>query len=163
MKNILKIAVAALAILCTTATFAQEAQNKQPKQKLTHEQIATTQAQQIAYELGMSDATTAKFVTTFVNYRMEIREARKSTTPKKVSKDMNDQQVEEVINAQFANSKKVLEIREKYYKEYRKFLNPRQIQRVYELEKRQTEKMKAQQKQRKANKKNGGKKKGGKK
>ncbi len=154
MKNYLKIAVAALALLCTTASFAQNAKKNQSKQKATPEQIATAQAQEIAYSLGLNDATTAQFVTTFVNYRMEIREAKKSSgAPKKISKDMSDKQVEEAISAQFANSHKVLEIREKYYKEYRKFLNPRQIQRVYELEKRQTEKLKAQKQQRKNNKK----------
>ncbi|MBO7300471.1 MAG: hypothetical protein J6U53_03580 [Tidjanibacter sp.] len=153
MKNFLKIAVAAMAILCTTATFAQGSKNNQPKQKLTPEQIATTQAQEIAYSLGLDDATTAKFVTTFVNYRMDIRAAKKSAGTKKIKKDMNEQQVEDALKAQFAHSKKVLDIREKYFGEYRKFLNPRQIQRVYELEKRQTEKMKAQQKERKANKK----------
>lgn len=157
MKNILKIAAVAFALLCTTATFAQEVKNKQPKQKVTPEQVATSQAKEIALSLGLDDATTAKFTTSFVNYRMEIREAnkvRRSATPKKVAKkDMTEEQVEAQLKAQFAHSRKVLDIREKYYKEYSKYLNPRQIQRVYELEKRQTEKMKAQQKQRKEQKK----------
>ena len=156
MKNILKVAAATLALLCCTSTFAQEAKPKQPKQKVTPEQIATTQAQEIALSLGMDDATTAKFTATFVKYRMEVRElqkARKSATPKVARREMTDQQVEEQIKAQFAHSRKVLDIREKYYGEYRKYLNPRQIQRVYELEKRQTEKMKAQKQQRKAQKK----------
>ena len=159
MKNILKKAtILTLALLVGAASFAQESKGGKPKgkQKLTPEQIATSQAQEIAVSLGMDDATTAKFTTTFVSYRMEIREAhkaRKNAIPKVDRKVMTDQQVDEKIKAQFAHSRKELDIREKYYGEYLKYLNPRQIQRVYELEKRQAEKMKAQQKARKEQKK----------
>ena len=66
--------------------------------------------------------------------------------------DMDYEQVEQSIKAQFAHSRKAIDIREKYYGEFRKILNPRQIQRVYELEKHQSEKMKAQQKERKVKK-----------
>ncbi|MBR5689906.1 MAG: hypothetical protein IKX17_05620, partial [Prevotella sp.] len=34
------------------------------------------------------------------------------------------------------HSQKILSIRENYYKKYHKFLSPKQIQRVYELEKK---------------------------
>ena len=38
------------------------------------------------------------------------------------------------IKDRFEHSEKILKIREKYYKEYSKFLTQKQIQRVYELE-----------------------------
>ena len=84
---------------------------------------------------------------------MEIREASKAK--KAVNKgvdrnNMTEAQVEAGIKAQFAHTRKVVDIREKYYAEYRKFLNPRQIERVYELEKKQADKIKRQQQQRKA-------------
>ena len=48
---------------------------------------------------------------------------------------MTDAEVEKNIKERFAHSRKLLDIREKYYDVYRSFLSPKQIQRVYELEK----------------------------
>ena len=36
------------------------------------------------------------------------------------------------MRARFAQSRKVLDIREKYYDEFRKFLSPKQVQKVYD-------------------------------
>ena len=38
------------------------------------------------------------------------------------------------VKADFAQGRKILDIREKYYKAYSKFLTPKQIQRVYDME-----------------------------
>lgn len=152
MKNILKTFVlASLALALCTTTFAQE---KNGKKKMTQEQVSAVQAKDIAASLGLDDKTTEKFVQTFCSYRAEIRTAnqeKKAVTVGINKKDMNEEQVEAQIKAQFAHSRKVLDIREKYYDEYRQILNPRQIQRVYALEKRQSEKMREAQKKRKAN------------
>ena len=154
MKNILKtLTLATLSLMLCTSAVAQNTKNK--KQKRTPEQVATVQAKDIAISLGFDDATTEQFTKTFCNYRMEMRNAnieKKAVNKGVARKDMTDEQVEQSIKAQFAHSRKAIDIREKYYGEFRKILNPRQIQRVYELEKRQSEKMKAQQKERKAKK-----------
>lgn len=159
MKNVFKtLALATLALAFCATTYAQEQKPAPKKPKMTPEQVATIQAKDIAMSLGFDDATTEKFVKTFCDYRAEIRtanKAKKEATPKVARKDMTEQQVEEQIKMQFATSRKIVDIREKYYGEFRKYLNPRQIQRVYELEKRQSEKIKMQQTQRKAQKKNG--------
>ena len=159
MKKILKtLALATLALALCTNIYAQEQKPAPKKPKMTPEQMATIQAKDIAMNLGFDDATTEKFVKTFCDYRAEIRtanKAKKEAAPKISRKDMTEQQVEEQIKMQFTTSRKIVDIREKYYGEFRKYLNPRQIQRVYELEKKQTEKMKAQQAMRKAHKKNG--------
>ena len=47
---------------------------------------------------------------------------------------MTDAEAEKAIKDRFEHSEKILRIREKYYKEYCKFLTQKQIQRVYELE-----------------------------
>jgi hypothetical protein len=48
---------------------------------------------------------------------------------------MTDAEVEKSIKDQFDHSQKILTLRQEYYKKYSKFLTPKQIQRVYELEK----------------------------
>ena len=47
---------------------------------------------------------------------------------------MTDAEAEKEIKARMERSQKILDLREKYYKEYSKFLTPKQIQRVYDLE-----------------------------
>ena len=47
---------------------------------------------------------------------------------------MTDAEVVRGIKARFQQGRKILYIREKYFKVYSKFLTPKQIQRVYDLE-----------------------------
>ena len=54
---------------------------------------------------------------------------------KKGNQSLTDAEIEKNIKERFAHSRKLLDIREKYYGVYRGFLSPKQIQRVYELEK----------------------------
>ena len=54
---------------------------------------------------------------------------------KKENQSLTDAEIEKNIKERFARSRKLIDIREKYYGVYRDFLSPKQIQRVYELEK----------------------------
>ena len=48
---------------------------------------------------------------------------------------MTDEQVEKRILDNFAQSRAILDVREEYYKEFRKILTPSQINQIYEDEK----------------------------
>ena len=43
--------------------------------------------------------------------------------------------MEQAIKARFAQSRKILDVREKYYNEFRKILSPKQIMKIYQTEK----------------------------
>ena len=43
-----------------------------------------------------------------------------------------DAEVDKMMRERFAQGRKMLDIREKYYDEFRKFLSPKQVQKVYE-------------------------------
>ena len=109
MKNLLKINLMAVLLLvfCTMAT----AQN--PQQRMSREQLAEKQAKHIAHELAFDETTTQKFVETYCAYQQEVWA---------------------LIKERFERSQQILDLREKYYEEYSKFLTQQQIQRVYELE-----------------------------
>ena len=49
---------------------------------------------------------------------------------------LSEQENEERIKQRFAISEKILNIRQKYYKEYSKFLTQAQIEKVYEQERK---------------------------
>lgn len=126
MKNLLKINLMAVLLLvfCTMAT----AQN--PQQRMSREQLAEKQAKHIAHELAFDETTTQKFVETYCAYQQEVW----ALGPKHKSKAENEEEAEQAIKERFERSQQILDLREKYYEEYSKFLSQQQIQRVYELE-----------------------------
>ena len=102
----------------------------------------------IAKELALDDATSQKFVETFCEYqkevwalsprakRPEMKDGKKPEMKDWKKAEKTDAEVEKAIQERFEHSQKILTIRENYYKKYRKFLSPKQVQRVYELEKK---------------------------
>jgi len=135
MKRIFSIAICAIMMaVCTTAVQAQDNQSK--KQRMSREQLAEAQAKHIAYDLALDDATTQKFVKTFCDYQQEVWALGPRVKSQKKKSEMTDAETDQVIKARMERSHQILNLREKYYKEYSKFLTPRQIQRVYELEKK---------------------------
>ena len=126
MKNLLKINLMAVLLLvfCTMAT----AQN--PQQRMSREQLAEKQAKHIALELSFDEATTQQFVETFCAYQQEVW----ALGPKPEKEPTNDEEAEQAIKERFERSQQILDIRQKYYKEYSKFLTQLQIQQVYKME-----------------------------
>lgn len=131
MKSIFRILLFAMAMTTfCVSTYAQ----KDSRQRMTREQLAETQAKYIAKEMEMDDATAEKFTATFCQFQKEIwalgpRPGRESSGP-------SDAETKQIIAARFAHSQKILDLRKKYYAEYSKFLTQKQIERVYELERR---------------------------
>jgi len=107
MKNLIRITMIALfSGLILNSTSAQEQKKQKKKQRPTREQLAETQARHIADDKPQAD-----------------------------EQPQTDAQAEQAIKRRFEHSQKLLDIREKYYAEYSKFLTQKQIQRVYQLEK----------------------------
>lgn len=134
MKKIIPIVLSAVIMtLGSNAALAQKPGGEH--QRLSREQLAEKQAQHIASDLALDDVTTQKFVTAFSNYQKEVW----ALGPRKGHDDhkqpVTEAEAEKEIKAGFERSKKMLDLREKYYKEYSKFLTQKQILRVYELEK----------------------------
>jgi len=126
MKNLLKINLMAVLVLvfCTMAT-AQD-----PHQRMSREQLAEKQAKHIAHELAFDETTTQQFIETYCAYQQEVW----ALGPRQKPEPTNDEEAEQAIKERFERSQQILDLREKYYEEYSKFLTQKQIQRVYELE-----------------------------
>ena len=131
MKRIIRMLflAVAMAALCGTANA-----QKSEKQRMSREQLAEVQARHIARQLAFDDKTTAKFVDTYTRCQKEIwtlapRNKDRRGTAK------TDAETEKAMKERFERSQKLLDIRKKYHEEYGKFLTPRQIQRVYTIEK----------------------------
>lgn len=134
MKNFIRIM---MTVMLTAVISLNAAAQDQKKQRMTREQLAEVQARRIANDMAFDDATSRKFIDTYTSCQKEIwalgpRMGRKGP---KNNQPMTDEETEKAIKQRFEHSQKMLDIREKYYGEYSKFLTPKQIQRVYQLEK----------------------------
>lgn len=149
MKKLMRIA-ATLAIMmaCCATVSAQENNAPQRKdgnrQKMTREQFTEKQARNIADQLALDDATTTKFIDTYCACQKEIwtlapKPNGRQRGEKKAEK--TEAQAEKNLKSRFEHSQKLLDIRQKYYKEYSKFLTQKQIERMYELEKQNMNRM----------------------
>lgn len=136
MKSIFRIILFAMVMtaFCIN-TYAQ----RDNKQRLTREQLAETQANYIAQKMAMDGTTTEKFVATFCQYQKDIWAL--GPRPKRGVSDRTETQTSQTLKERFAHSQKILDLRQKYYVEYSKFLSQQQIERVYELEKRMMDRL----------------------
>ncbi|MDR0891272.1 MAG: hypothetical protein LBN24_01485 [Mediterranea sp.] len=139
----------------------QKKENAPKHQRPTQEQIAQMQTNQMVRTLMLDDATTAKFTPLYQAYLKELRDARMAgrkqwMEQRKAGKDqgtdatarkqqpkagMTDAQIAAMIKNRFAQSRKLLDIREKYYADFSKMLSQKQILKMYELEKNNVGKM----------------------
>jgi len=124
-----------IALMMTVACAASFAQSNPTQKRISREQLAELQAKHIAHELAFTDDITKKFVKTFCDYQQEIWALRPRMKPANAKEQrMSEQDSEARIKQRFERSEKILGIRQKYYKEYSKFLTQTQIEQVYKQE-----------------------------
>ncbi len=137
MKYLMKTFAIAIIMIASCATvFAQQNNPQRPnqKQRLSREQLAEVQAKHIANELAFGDEVTEKFIKTYCDCQKEIWALGPRQRPNK--QGASEQENGERIKQRFAMSEKILNIRQKYYKQYSKFLTQTQIEKVYEQERK---------------------------
>lgn len=111
------------------------------KVRMTSEQFMARQTRYVASQLALDDAKTASFTKLYKQYLTEVKECQNQwrsqyrDKDRKEHKELTDAEITKRIEGRFAHSHKILDIREKYYNEFKKILNPRQIQKMYKAEK----------------------------
>lgn len=152
MKNLLVVCFLVMASTCMAMAQQQQPNDGKkpgdgPRKRPNMEQLTKMQATRISQSLGLDDKTSQKFIETFCNCRKEMA-ATRPARPSKKRTEMTDAEVDKQIKANFQQGRKLLDIREKYYAAYSKFLTPKQIQRVYELERQDKERFEQRMHQR---------------
>ena len=131
--------LAALAMFFAGAAIAQP-QQRDPKK----------QAQRIVKALELNNQQAAEFIDTYIKYkeackavqekypRMKGMPAPDGKVEKKSKGEQpplpTDEEVEKSILNGFKRDKALIEVKEKYYWEFAKFLNPQQIQKMFMIE-----------------------------
>lgn len=148
-----KFFLAALTALLLSTQLTLTAQNHPNHSRPAKHNYRAMQCNQIIQALMLDDATAAKFKPVYEQYMADMRATRgKSAAHKKEVKAPGeaaqpkakptpkpmptDSEVEQAIKDRFAQSRKMLDVREKYYHEFRKILSPKQIMRIYQIEKK---------------------------
>lgn len=102
------------------------------------------QVQLYAATFALNEEQTLQFSALYKAYNKKMRAIhdryRREPTPAKST--LTDEQIEQRILDNFAQSRAILDTREQYYKEFREFLTPSQINQIFEDEKSRRAKMK---------------------
>lgn len=152
-QDIKTFVVASLLMASTTITFAQD-QKQDRGNRPSPEQMTEQQAQIIAKQLGLDEKTSKKFLSVYKSEQNDMRELmprrggmkpkgerpqgmrpqgdRQQGNPPADFKRGNGQRGNQPMSEE--TQKKVKELKEKYNKEYAKFLSQEQIEQVYKLQ-----------------------------
>lgn len=131
MKTTRTIILALMLIITTIGLQAQDA-----RQRMSREQMAETQAKHIAADLNLTGKTYDRFVETYENYKKELWQTAPKRSKKRCHQSETEEQAAENTRQRFERSQKMLDIRNKYYQEFSKFLTQKQIEQMYEKERK---------------------------
>lgn len=143
MKTKFMYVVLATLLLGSPLTLlAQDKVNKDKKQPPTREQMVQMQTNRMVKSLMLDDATAAKFTPVYEKYLAELAECRTMNRGQRLNQDakdapkpaMTDAEIAKQIKDQFTQSRKVLDVREKYYTEFSKVLSQKQVMKIYQME-----------------------------
>lgn len=111
------------------------------KPRLTEEELMQRRAKYMASTLMLDDKTEADFIKSYSQYLKELKDCRsqykdKAPEPRKEKaqesrKPLTDAEIEKQIEKRFEQQRQILDIHEKYYKEFKKILTPKQLMKVF--------------------------------
>jgi hypothetical protein len=123
-------------VLCVSSAAAQQKNEKKRyfknSEKPNKEEIIEKKCKKAAGRLMLDDATAARFTPVYKAYLNELSE---NTGFKKLRKDgeANDSDIDKNVQDNFAKARKAVDIREKYYNAFRKFLSAKQAKTAMKL------------------------------
>ncbi len=142
MKTKLMMVLMAFVMTGGLHVSAQEKKDRPDRPRMTPEEMMQRESKRMARALLLDDAAAAKFTAVYENYLKEINDCRqerrqalgagRQAATGEARAFPTDEELEKQALDGFAHKRKMLDIKEKYYKEFRKFLSPRQVQKIFE-------------------------------
>jgi exonuclease VII small subunit len=134
MKKYFKIIILILVtipVLSGTIAAQKESQNQGPTQKIFEAQLT-----EIKNQLKLSESQEMRLETVLRSYHNEMNVARKLQVMRKkeYSDTLSDVTAERIILGQIYAGRYMLQIREKYYFEMKKFISPVDIMKIFKIE-----------------------------
>ncbi|MBV5315108.1 MAG: hypothetical protein JZU47_17530 [Prolixibacteraceae bacterium] len=133
----MKTIVSSLLLVITLCiSFSAESQNPDRFPRL-RERIAQAKLREVRLQLKLDQATFDQFRPIYLKYEHEVSgiDFRNLARMMKVDADsLSADEADHLIVSQLETSKKLIQIREKYYKEFRTVITPQQIIKLYQTE-----------------------------
>ena len=138
MKSNFLFAVLTAFLLSSPLTiFGQNEQKSKGQQnRPTFEQVEQKQCNRMVKELMLDDVTSAKFIPIYKQYLEDIKACKLSKYKRNMKERDNkvaqtDADIEKMIKDQFEQTRRMVDIQEKYYIDLQKILTPKQILKIY--------------------------------
>lgn len=112
---------------------------KKDRTRWTEEELIQRRAERMASALMLDDKTEADFIVLYKQYltdmkscREQYREKVSKTERKDNDSPLTDEKIVERIEKRFDQQRQLLNVREKYYKDFKKMLTPKQLLRIFD-------------------------------
>lgn len=135
MKNkaILTLAAAALCSIYALAQPHGRHDGFHPHEGMkSPAEMAKAGALEMAAKIGLDEETTVKFTEIYLQFLKDTGEVMKEVRKPETGK--TDEEIDRKIRNNFSFSRKMLDIRERYYEKYLTIMTPSQIQQLYRME-----------------------------
>lgn len=126
----LNVMLTMILLVVSGNVFAQVKQSKKCTQ-CTPEQRMEQRVKHLQQALSMDDATAAKFAPLYKEYMEEMKSCFAKPEARQKKADRTDEQILQDMKDRFAQQKKVLETKEKYFGKFQKILNARQLEKLF--------------------------------
>jgi Spy/CpxP family protein refolding chaperone len=133
MKNILATLLFVLTLVVSLNVQSQNAD----RFPMLRERIIQAKLREIKLTLNLDQATFEQFRPIYLKYEREVSgvDFRKLGRLMKVESDsLSTEEADQLIVNQLESARKLINIREKYYKEFRTVITPQQIIKLYQTE-----------------------------
>ncbi len=136
MKRVLFVIVSLLLMIGTS--FAQQHSGQNGKERIEQ------QVRHYTADFSLNGAKAEQFSALYREYSKKLHAIQVLYRHQRPAEGttLTDEQVEKRILDNFAQSRAILDVREQYYKEFRKILTPTQINQIFEDEKARRAQMK---------------------
>ncbi len=126
-------------IAFTSVLFAQQKGSGNPT---VSNKMTELQLQEIIENVEMDKATKEKFIPLYREYMQKVRPKRYNFFGYKRDTTLNyDERLDKMMMGRFEYTKEVANMRYEYHLKFREFLSPRQLHKIYEIEKRTVDKL----------------------
>lgn len=127
-----KMIIIAMTLLMAVNLHAQQPTNRQQAMQRIEQQV-----RHYSEAFALNEEQAQQFATLYKAYNKQMRAIHDQYRHERpaAGSTLTDEQIEQRILDNFAQSRAILDVREQYYKEFRKMLTPTQINRIFEDEK----------------------------
>lgn len=133
MKPTIRVFVLLMFTLLSTGAQSQNSTRMPP----FRERILQAKLVEIRRSLNLDQATMQHFRPIYIQYEKEISGVNIKNQVRLMSANydsLTSEEAERLVMAQLENAKKLIEIRERYYKKFKTALTPQQIVKLYQTE-----------------------------